>query len=356
MVVNKLELINFRNYLNLSLNFNNKINFIVGENAEGKTNLVEGIYTLSLAKSFRTQNTIELIKNNEKKAIVKGTIVSLSNYKKIEIEFNKFGKKVLINSKPIKKISELNKILNVIYFIPKDVILLKDTPKNRRQFLDLSISKLNNDYLKNVINYEKILKERNDLLKTYPLNNTLFDILTDNLIELSKEIYKSRRDFIDEINLCIFEIYNRVSMNKNKKVFVKYLTYINDYDSYYEIAKKKFNEIKEDEFKKKQTLLGIQKDDFKVYLDDLDASLYGSQSENRLCVLSLKLANYFIAKDEKPVIILDDILSEFDDEHEKNLLNYLNDFGQIFITGCKKSKYYTSTYYEVTNKKVEIKE
>ena len=249
MVVNKLELINFRNYLNLSLNFNNKINFIVGENAEGKTNLVEGIYTLSLAKSFRTQNTIELIKNNEEKAIVKGTIVSLSNYKKIEIEFNKFGKKVLINSKPIKKISELNKILNVIYFIPKDVILLKDTPKSRRQFLDLSISKLNNEYLKNVINYEKILKERNDLLKTYPLNNILFDILTDNLIELSKEIYKSRLDFI-----------------------------------------------------------------------------------------------------------LDDILSEFDDEHEKNLLNYLNDFGQIFITGCKKSKYYTSTYYEVTNKKVEIKE
>ena len=360
MIIKHLELINFRNYEKLSLNFDKGINFIVGENAKGKTNLVESIYSLSLAKSFRTSNSNELLMINKNFAEVKGIFINENCKKIIEIAFLKDGKKIKINNTLVKKTSELNSIVSALYFIPKDTNLLKDVPKNRRQFLNSNISKMNENYLKNIIQYEKLLKERNDALKALRLNFTLIEIITNKLIELSYEIFKERVEFIKKLNPLLNEVYKNISLSETQKISIRYIPFIKELNKaeYEAHAKELYKNSLEEDIKKKSTSLGIQKEDFKIYLDEKDVGVFGSQGENRMITLSLKIAPYYLISEakDKPIIILDDILSELDEKHEENLIHYLENFEQVFITNTRKSDYFTKKYYLVNENKVSIEE
>ena len=354
MIVKELELHNLRNYEYLKVNFNKGINYIYGENASGKTNILEAIYFLSLTRSFRTSEIEELVKKDASFAKILAKIDTQNVSKTLEISFNKSGKKILVNGKKVLKISELNSLINVISFIPKNTNLLKDAPKERRKFLNIYLSKFSNNYLKTLSVYEKILKERNDAFKAYKINPTLIDILTNQLISLNKEIYLYRKKFVNEINKYLADVFKEVSLT-NEKLKMEYESFLNSQNENIEnFLKNEFENIKEEEFKRKQTLIGIHKDDFKIYIDEKDVSLYGSQGENRISIISLILSLYFLNKEEKPIIVLDDVISELDEKHEENLLKYLENFNQVFITNTAKSQFFTGNYYHLINK--ELKE
>ena len=354
MIVKELELHNLRNYEYLKVNFNKGINYIYGENASGKTNILEAIYFLSLTRSFRTSEIEELVKKDASFARILAKIDRQNVSKTLEISFNKSGKKILVNGKKVLKISELNSLINVISFIPKNTNLLKDAPKERRKFLNIYLSKFSNNYLKTLSVYEKILKERNDAFKAYKINPTLIDILTNQLISLNKEIYLYRKKFVNEINKYLADVFKEVSLT-NEKLKMEYESFLNNQSENIEnFLKNEFENIKEEEFKRKQTLIGIHKDDFKIYIDEKDVSLYGSQGENRISIISLILSLYFLNKEEKPIIVLDDVISELDEKHEENLLKYLANFNQVFITNTAKSQFFTGNYYHLINK--ELKE
>ena len=354
MIVKELELHNLRNYEYLKVNFNKGINYIYGENASGKTNILEAIYFLSLTRSFRTSEIEELIKKDASFARILAKIDTQNVSKTLEISFNKSGKKILVNGKKVLKISELNSLINVISFIPKNTNLLKDAPKERRKFLNIYLSKFSNNYLKTLSVYEKILKERNDAFKAYKINPTLIDILTNQLVSLNKEIYLYRKKFVNEINKYLADVFKEVSLT-NEKLKMEYESFLNNQNENIEnFLKKEFENIKEEEFKRKQTLIGIHKDDFKIYIDEKDVSLYGSQGENRISIISLILSLYFLNKEEKPIIVLDDVISELDEKHEENLLKYLENLNQVFITNTAKSQFFTGNYYHLINK--ELKE
>ena len=354
MIVKELELHNLRNYEYLKVNFNKGINYIYGENASGKTNILEAIYFLSLTRSFRTSEIEELIKKDASFARILAKIDTQNVSKTLEISFNKSGKKILVNGKKVLKISELNSLINVISFIPKNTNLLKDAPKERRKFLNIYLSKFSNNYLKTLSVYEKILKERNDAFKAYKINPTLIDILTNQLVSLNKEVYLYRKKFVNEINKYLADVFKEVSLT-NEKLKMEYESFLNNQSENIEnFLKSEFENIKEEEFKRKQTLIGIHKDDFKIYIDEKDVSLYGSQGENRISIISLILSLYFLNKEEKPIIVLDDVISELDEKHEENLLKYLENFNQVFITNTAKSQFFTGNYYHLINK--ELKE
>ena len=354
MIVKELELHNLRNYEYLKVNFNKGINYIYGENASGKTNILEAIYFLSLTRSFRTSEIEELVKKDASFAKILAKIDTQNVSKTLEISFNKSGKKILVNGKKVLKISELNSLINVISFIPKNTNLLKDAPKERRKFLNIYLSKFSNNYLKTLSVYEKILKERNDAFKAYKINPTLIDILTNQLISLNKEIYLYRKKFVNEINKYLADVFKEVSLT-NEKLIMEYESFLNNQSENIEnFLNNEFENIKEEEFKRKQTLIGIHKDDFKIYIDEKDVSLYGSQGENRISIISLILSLYFLNKEEKPIIVLDDVISELDEKHEENLLKYLENFNQVFITNTAKSQFFTGNYYHLINK--ELKE
>lgn len=345
MIIKNLKLLNYRNYKKLTIDFNNKINVFYGRNGVGKTNIVEAIYYLSLTKSFRTNDELELIKINEKESLIQGRFNFNSLIDKgIEIYLSKEGKKISINNERINKISDLASLINIIYFIPKDVLLLKDSPKNRRKFLDISISRVNKEYLLNLSLYSKVLKDRNNLLKEEVINKDLLDIYTSKLIEYSEKIYKVRKEYIDELNKVISKVYFNISKKEDslKIIYIPLIDENSGNKNYYEELYQKYKNNEENDIKSKRTTIGIHLEDFYITLNNKNVGSYGSQGENRLSVLSLKLSQYCLVNEEKnkPIIILDDVLSELDEIHKNNLLNYLNnEFNQVFITSTTPINY-----------------
>lgn len=346
MKVKRLELINFRNYKSLNVDFYDGFNYIVGDNAKGKTNLVEAIYALSFAKSFRATQNEEMINSEALFATIKAIIESGDARKEIEIQFKKEGKRVFLNKKNVSKLSELADVINVLSFIPKDTSLLKDSPRLRRNFLNQTISKFNKSYLYLLINYEKLLKERNDALKDINLNLNLIDVLTRQMVKLSKEIYLARKEFIEELNKHLSNVYNKISLS-DEKLVIKYKAFIDSESDYEEKALKIFESSLPNDIKRKMTSCGVQKEDFEMYLNSRNVALYGSQGENRMSLIALKLAPYFLVhnEDKLPVIILDDVLSELDKKREESLLNFLKQLNQVFITNTKKSEFCKDNYF-----------
>lgn len=356
MILSNLKLIDFRNYNNIDLTFSKELNFIIGENASGKTNLVESIFYLSLARSFKTHNDLELINVNAKETLIKGRIYSNELFNDLTIKLTFKGKIIYINDKKIKKLSELTKYLNVLLFIPNDTNLMKGAPKERRFFLNLNLSKMNLSYQNSLINYEKILKERNNELKKEKVDSLLLEVITTKLIEESFKIYNFRKKFINNINQVISKIYKEISFEQ-KELEIKYLPFI-DSNTYIKDATKKYQENLNVDLLKKVTTIGIHKEDFEILIDKRNIAKFGSQGENRLAILSLKLAPYFlITKEElKPLVILDDILSELDENHETLLINFLKQFNQVFITSAKSNKNMINNVYKVENNTIKLED
>lgn len=330
MIVNKIKIKKFRNYDDLEMIFENGINYLFGKNGVGKTNLIEAIYYVSNLESFRTNDDKDLIKD------LKGEFFIDCKVNDIEYSLlvNKDAKLLSIDGIVYKKYREYLGHVNVIEFCPEEVYLLKDFPKDRRKLLDKEISKIDKDYLNDILVYNKVLKQRNELLKSNDnYKDDLLSVLDNKLAELQIDIIKKRKEFLFSIE----EKMNELDTSFNKKYHVKI-----NYDSSFEGLSKeeivnKYLEVIEKDKEKMVTSLGIHKDDFKIYINDNDASIFGSQGEQRFIVLLIKLALVKLVKERTndcPILVLDDVFSELDEIRKKEIYEIIKDFDQVFITGC----------------------
>ena len=336
MQIKNLRLKNFRNHSNQSFEFSDNLNVLTGPNGVGKTNIVEAIYYLSLGRSFRAVEDNDLIKKNQDRAEINAVITEGELNRKIKVVITRTGRTISINGKSISKLSELAKCVNVILFQPKDVMLFNGPPRDRRSFLDISISKKSAVYLDYITRYEKVLKERNDLLKSEKIDPTLLEVTTELLVKLSGSIISYRQMYVKDINDILNKI-TRALTGKREQFELKYYPFV-PYDAdYTENAKKAFKRAEESDFKHKQTSIGVHREDISISLNGRDIATFGSQGENRIAVLALKLSPYFLIEDtdKKPIVVLDDVMSELDHKHQEHLIKFLRKFRQVFITGTK---------------------
>lgn len=334
MILTNLQLKNFRNYDNLDLTFNKKINIFIGNNAQGKTNILESIYVLSLTKSHRTNKDLYLIKKDSLFTKIIGTIKEDDKNTKYEVLINANGKRVSINDKPLKKVSEYLSKINAIMFCPDDLEIIKGSPQERRSFFNISISGFNNDYVRYLNEYNKILRTRNEYLKNYEIiNKDYLDVLTNKLIDLNIYIYNERKKYVETINKYLSNIYNDITSKTN--IVLKYDSFIDDEDNLRNQLEDKFNMVYNNELFQKVTLLGIHKDDFSIFIDDVKINNYGSQGQHRIAILCLKLSEIKIYEEEynkKPILLLDDIFSELDTNKKSNIIKFIKNDLQVFIT------------------------
>lgn len=340
MKILNLKLLNFRNYEKLELSFNPSKNIIIGKNGMGKTNIVEAIYVLAFTKSFRGSKEDVIIKNNTDLTRVEGTIEDKSkdNYKVI---VTNNSKKVKINNTNVEKISHYLSNINVVLFTSEDLKLIKDTPNTRRKLINIELSQLSNDYLKILTYYNKILKQRNSYLKTMYLNGNAskeyLDILTDQLIELGMKVYEYRQKFVEDLNSYISKNYLKIAGDDGL-----ILKYNSDYTGKTkEDLKNMYKKEKDRDIVLGKTNSGIHRDDFDFCIKGYTMKDYNSEGEQKNAIISLKMAEIEIFKDKKgvtPILILDDLFSELDDEKINNILNFISDDIQTFVTTTELDK------------------
>jgi DNA replication and repair protein RecF len=340
MIIKKLHLKHFRNYDELAIDFNKNINIFVGNNAQGKTNILESIYVLAITKSHRINLDTNLIKKDCECAKINGIIKKhdQSNEDELEVLINLKGKKVSINKKPVRKMSDYISNFNVIIFHPDDLEILKGSPSERRKFINVELSQLDNHYLAILNNYNQILKNRNEYLKRISIDNydkSYLEILTNQLINNAIKIYGYRQKFIDDINTAIMKVNDRIKGLEN--IQIKYETSIplDNLNDIQKVLTDKYKSTLQREIAMAQTMTGPHRDDFIFFVNGKNARDFGSQGQQRMSVLSLKLAEIELFKDKKgeyPVLLLDDVFSELDNVKRHNIIKYLNKRMQIIIT------------------------
>lgn len=336
MNITKFYVKNFRSHSSKQFNFVKGVNVLVGDNGAGKTNIVEAIYYLSLARSFRGVEEEDLIKKESDLAEIDATVVQGNISRQIKILITRNGRKIFINDKPINKISELANSVNVIVFEPKDVLMFRGLPKVRRNFLDISLSKKSPVYLEYISRYEKLLKKRNDILKSGDVDMTLLEANTELLIKASETVVNYRLAYMKDINDILNKIV-RALAHEDVKIDVVYKPYVTPNQNFYQQAKNAYKRALESDLKNKATTIGVHREDFYINLNGREIGTFGSQGENRLVALALKLTPYFLIEDEdkKPIVVLDDVMSELDSVHQKRLLEFIQKFDQVFITTTK---------------------
>lgn len=336
MKINHLELKNFRNYKDCSIEFHPFINIFIGKNAQGKTNLLEAIYILSLSKSFKTNILEEMILFNEDFAKIKGDIESHKKNLQLEIVLSRLGKKAIVNHKEIKKSSDYVGYLNVVLFIPEDLMLIKGSPKLRRKLMDMEISKISPIYMYNLNQYYKLLKERNKYLKILNEKHLQADdyleVLSEQMAKIQVDLIKKRLEFIELLNDISASMYDYISVHE-EKLRIEYKSVYKSID--YETILNKYKKNYKRDISYNQTMDGLHKDDMLMFLNDKDAVLYASQGQQRSIVLSIKIGLLELIKKEigeYPILLLDDVLSELDHIRQTKLLNLIQDKVQTFIT------------------------
>lgn len=333
MTLTALELTHYRSYNSMSIQFDHKLNVFIGKNGAGKTNLAEAIQFLSLARSFRTPNDQDLIQKHQPFAKIKAIIERQGRLHTLEVIITPKGKKILLNQKPIKKLSELSNIMHVLFFEPKDVAMFDDLPKVRRKFLDTHISKHQHSYLNALTEYEKILSERNHVLKQFQPDLKHLDVLTNQLIEASYPIVTARQSYMQQLNQVIGKITSAVK-GRSVDITLQYVPYVPLDQNFHTLAAQLYQTKKDDDLRKKTTQVGPHREDFVAIYDQQTIASYGSQGENRLAAIALKIAPYFLVKntEQRPIIVLDDVLSELDPLTQSRLLDFLQKLQQVFIT------------------------
>ncbi|MGE5456115.1 MAG: DNA replication/repair protein RecF [Ignavibacteriales bacterium] len=341
MILKKIEIVNFRNYESLELNLNKKTNIIYGNNAQGKTNILESIYVLGLTKSHRSFIDNNLIKEGQTKSRIVGIVENNNINTKMEIHLETKNKKMKIDNSEIKKISDYISKFNIIIFYPEDLEIIKGSPNIRRQYFNLELSQLYSQYFKVLNDFKKILKIRNEYLKQMQKNieidRNYFDILTECLIEKAIFIYKAREKFILKINEHCGKIFKRISGQDD--FYIKYSPYfkLDSFETTYlkENLRSKFNKMLSTEIKLGMTLVGPHRDEFLFCVGEKNLKEYGSQGQQRLAIISLKLAEIEVFKNyckTTPVLLLDDVFSELDDSKKNKLLKFIQNKAQTIIT------------------------
>ena len=359
MYIKKVKLENFRNYDSLEVDFNKNFNLIYGNNAQGKTNILEAIYIAALGRSFQTNKDQELIKIGKEKAKITIEYERKDRTGKIDVEISD-KKTFFINDIKQKKISEIIGKINLVLFYPDNIDIIKGSPQDRRKFLDIMISQLKPNYLHLLNRYNKTLNQRNIYLKQIKFDNkniNMLDIWDESLAELSFQIYKYRKEYLDKIKNIIPKIHNNIT-NCGKEEEIININYLNSADNKEDYLEKLINNRNID-IKRGFTSVGIHRDDFEVFINDKKVNVYGSQGQARTTVLSLKLAELNIIYDEigeEPILLLDDFMSELDENRRTNLSKAINN-NQVFITSTDKFDIdkEEKSYYYIENAKLEKK-
>ena len=353
MWIKKIKIKNFRNYEKEEINLEKNINIFYGQNAQGKTNIIESIFLCSLGKSFRAKKDNEMIKLNEQNAMVEIEYEKSDREGKIKIEIGN-KKNIYLNGIKIKKLSELLGNLNIVIFTPDDINILKGGPQNRRRFLDIMIRQLRPNYMHILNLYIKTMEQRNIYLrqiKEEHKDENLLEIWDEKLAEYALKIYEYRKEFIEKIIKKINIIHNNIT-NGEEQIELEYITECDSKEKYLKLLK----ERRKLDIIKGFTTKGVHRDDFMIYINKKDIKIFGSQGQNRTAMLSLKLAELQVIYDEireYPILLLDDFMSELDKTRRKNFLENIEGT-QVIITGTEKLDIENLEYleYNVSNGKV----
>lgn len=328
MIINKIYLENFRNYETQEIVLDKNINVFYGNNAQGKTNILEALYICALGRSFRTYKDAELIKFEKENAKVKIDFEKNEREKNIEILISKKEKKTIkLNGIKVNKNSELLGNMNIVLFSPDDIIILKESPASRRKFLDILISQLRPNYVHLLSEYNKVLEQRNAMLKSKRIET--IDVWNEQLANFAEKIFKYRDEYISKIQKGIEKITPQLT-NEKENLTIKYKTRFTNKDKFL----KDLNDNINNDLFRGYTGIGTHRDDFELFVNNMELNLYGSQGQHRTAILALKFAEMEIIKDEvfeNPILLLDDITSELDLERLNLIFNKIKDY-QVLIT------------------------
>lgn len=321
-MIQQLELFHFRKFSQLNLEFKNKIVIFTGPNAIGKTTILEAIYLLSTSKSHRTQDSKSLIQNSFHDCFVK-----MKSDKTYQIQITPEGKKSFINDVFYPKLSDFIGKNHVILFSPYDLELIQGSKSARRRFLDLELSLIDKSYLRGLMTYKRLLKERNELLKSYTeANQMVLDVITDQMIECIQKLYDKRIQFLQDLNQKLKLVCQKLECEELK------LTYIPTYNI--QNCKESFQSKIKYDLLTKTTNIGLHRDDFKIELNSLEAKEFASEGQMRNAILSLKFAlkEIYTDKNEEIILLLDDVFASIDQKRINHIMEYIHHEHQTFIT------------------------
>lgn len=358
MYIKSLELENFRNYESLVLSFDKGTTILYGDNAQGKTNILEAIYLSSTTKSHKGSKDREIIKFGAEEGHIRTYLEKDDLEYRIDMHLRKSKSKgIAINKEGIKKASELVGLLNVILFSPEDLNIIKDGPSYRRRFIDMELCQLDQFYIYNLTNYNKIINQRNVLLKDLYFNPSLRETLTiwDTQLEsFGSKIIERRSQFCEQLNEIIYDIHQKLSGGK-EEIKIVYEPSVSASDIGAMLKREQERDIRN-----KMTSVGPHRDDFAFMVNDIDIRKYGSQGQQRTAALSLKLAEIELVKKitkDCPVLLLDDVLSELDSNRQNQLLNSIGDIQTIITcTGLDEfvnNRFEINKVYKIVNGTVE---
>lgn len=332
MYIKSVQLKGYRNYKDSTVYFDKGTNILYGDNAQGKTNVLESIFMCATTKSHKGSKDKEIIGFDEDEAHITLFLDKSGNEIKIDMLLRKDKAKVVaVNGSKIRKATELLGILNVVLFSPEDLSIIKDGPSERRRFIDTELCQLDGIYLYNLSKYNKIIDQRNKLIKDSYLNKELIETLNIwdmQLVSYGNLIIEKRRKFIEELNIIISEVHNKLTDGK-EQLSVMYEPDVNIEDFEKSLIKNRDKDIKY-----KMTSVGPHRDDFSFIVNGIDIRKYGSQGQQRTAALSLKLSEIEIVKrltGHTPVLLLDDVLSELDNNRQNYLLSTIGEI-QTIIT------------------------
>ena len=352
MIIKSLELENFRNYETLSIDFDSGTNILFGDNAQGKTNILEAIFLSATTKSHKGSKDRDIIRFDAEEAHIRTYVVKDGLENRVDMHLRKNRSKgIAINGQKIKKAADLLGLLNVVFFSPEDLSIIKNGPAERRRFVDMELCQLDSFYLYNLNNYNKVVNQRNKLLKELYLNPGLRDTLSvwdSQLVSYGNKIIERRDAFVSQLNEIIYEIHQKLSGGKEalKIVYEPDIT-PDDYEE-------KLASCQERDIRTKQTSIGPHRDDFSFMVGPVDIRKFGSQGQQRTAALSLKLSEIELVKKvtkDIPLLLLDDVLSELDSSRQNYLLNSIGDI-QTIIT-CTGLEEFVNNRFEI-NKVFEV--
>ncbi len=358
MFISRLALRNYRNYDTAEIEFDKGVNILYGDNAQGKTNILEALYLACTTKSHRGSRDKDIIKFNEDEAHIRLTATRKEVESRIDMHLRKNGNKgVAIDGIPIRKVAELFGKVNIIFFSPEDLSIVKDGPNERRKFMDTSLCQLSRVYYSNLGNYNKIITQRNNLLKSIYFDKSLIDTLDiwdDQLVSYGEKVIRERRNFIKMMNDIIADIHSELTDDK-EKIELRYETSVLEYEFAKDLKKKRDMDLKY-----QSTQIGPHRDDIGIFVNGRDVRIYGSQGQQRTAALSLKLSEIEFVKrltNETPVLLLDDVMSELDSKRRDALLKKVNEVQCIITcTGYDdfiKERISIDKIYKVTNGVIE---
>jgi DNA replication and repair protein RecF len=362
MFLKELKLTDYRNYARLQLSFGEGIQIIHGENGQGKTNLLESIYYLAITKSFRMAKEKEILRQDQPYFEIVGEFAGRENPFTVRTYWDRENKKNFwMNSSKVNGLQDYIGTIPIVLLIPSDLAITKGAPGERRRFFDLLLGQAQGKYLKNLVHYKKLLKNRSLILLEENPDKTLFESYTHKMAEIADELCQERLLLVNWLNEKLEETYSRIS-GKTDKVYLDYKPSFSEYGDTGTSFASQWPLLIEKELLRKRTLIGPHLDDFVMYLNDKPIRQFGSQGENKTAVIALKLSEYFYLYDqthERPLMLFDDIFGELDENRINNMLNALGEIAQVFVTTTSPDFFNKLDikahidYYRVENGKIE---